>query len=62
MKMVITKEDMMKFAGEWILLFDDKIVDHSQSLEEILKIAEEYPEDKIVIAKAIPPLPKVTEK
>ena len=36
-----------KFDGEWILLFNDKIIDHSKNVEDILKLAEEkYPEDK----------------
>jgi hypothetical protein len=35
------------FSGEWILLFNDKIVDHSDNLEDMLKLAEEkYPDDK----------------
>jgi uncharacterized protein DUF5678 len=35
------------FSGEWILLFNDKIVDHSANLEDMLKLAEEkYPEHK----------------
>lgn len=36
-----------KFAGEWLLLFNDKIIDHSANVEDILKLAEKkYPEDK----------------
>lgn len=36
-----------EFAGEWILLFNNKIIDHSYNLEEILILAEEkYPEEK----------------
>ena len=42
------KEDFnKKFQGEWVLLFNDEIVDHSSNVEEILKLAEEkYPSDK----------------
>jgi len=46
-----------KFDGEWILLFNDEIVDHSKDVEEILKIAEEkfpvdrFPKDDIKISK-----------
>ncbi|MDH7506434.1 MAG: DUF5678 domain-containing protein [Candidatus Thermoplasmatota archaeon] len=46
-----------KFSGEWILLFNDEIIDHSANVEEILKIAEEkfpadkFPDDEIKIAK-----------
>lgn len=39
--------DSKKFAGEWLLLFNDKIVDHSANIEDILKIAEEkFPADR----------------
>ena len=40
-------ENFKKFSGEWILLFNDTIVNHSVNLEEVLKIADEkYPADK----------------
>jgi hypothetical protein len=52
------KEDInKKFTGEWILLFNDEIVDHSINIEEILKTAEEkypankFPDDEIKISK-----------
>lgn len=52
------KEDInKKFTGEWLLLFNDEIVDHSANVEEILKIAEEkfpaekFPDDEIKISK-----------
>jgi len=53
--MILDREDMEKFPGEWVLLFEDKIVSHSPDLEEILKDAEDFPLDEITIAKA-PPL------
>jgi len=35
------------FQGEWLLLFNDEIIDHSSNIEDILKLAEEkYPEDR----------------
>jgi len=38
---------LKKYSGEWILLFNDKIVDHSVNLEDMLKVADEkYPADK----------------
>ncbi len=46
-----------KFEGEWLLLFNDEIIDHSDNVEEILKLAEEkypsnkFPEDKVKISK-----------
>ena len=48
-----------KFPGEWLLLFNDKIVDHSINLEEILNIYEEkiniehIPEEEIKISKVL---------
>ena len=41
------EEMLKKYLGEWILLFNDQIVDHSVNLEDMLKVAEEkYPSDK----------------
>jgi hypothetical protein len=48
-----------KFSGEWLLLFNDEIVDHSSNVEDILKLAEEkyssekFPEDEIKITKVL---------
>lgn len=43
-----TDEEMRKYSGEWILLYNDKVVNHSVNLEDVLKVAEEkYPADKI---------------
>ena len=48
-----------KFSGEWILLFNDEIVDHSANVEDILKLAEEkfpadkFPDDEIKISKVL---------
>jgi len=33
-----------KFSGEWLLLFNNEIVDHSANVEDILKAAEEVVE------------------
>ena len=60
--MVLTKDDIEKFSGEWILLFEDKIIDHSYNLEDILKTAENYPEDEVIIAKAISPMQKFLDR
>ena len=46
-----------KFTGEWLLLFNDEIIDHSANVEDILKLAEEkypadkFPDDEIKISK-----------
>lgn len=48
-----------KFSGEWLLLFNDEIIDHSSNVEDILKLAEEkypsdrFPEDKVKITKVL---------
>lgn len=56
---MIQEGSTKKLPGEWLLLFNDKIVDHSSSVEEILKVAEEkypadkYPNDEIKISKVL---------
>ena len=57
---VMTEEDLFKkFSGEWVLLFDEEIVDHSSNIEDILRVAEEkypaekFPQDKIKISKVL---------
>jgi hypothetical protein len=53
------EEILKKYTGEWILLFNDKIVDHSLNLEDVLRVADEkypaekYPEDNIKISKVL---------
>ena len=54
------QEDVpQKFSGEWLLLFNDEIVDHSVNVEDILKLAEKkypadkFPDDEIKISKVI---------
>ncbi|MCU0851573.1 MAG: DUF5678 domain-containing protein [Candidatus Thermoplasmatota archaeon] len=40
-------EILKKYSGEWILLFNDEIVDHSMNLEDMLRIVDEkYPVEK----------------
>lgn len=56
---MIRDDILKKYSGEWILLFNDEIVDHSVNLEEVLRIADEkypadkFPEDTIKISKVI---------
>ena len=59
------REDLSKkFTGEWLLLFNDEIVDHSVNIEEMLKVAEEkfpadkFPDDEIKISKVLDGTPK----
>jgi hypothetical protein len=41
------EEILQKYSGEWILLFNDQIIDHSINLEDVLRTAEEkYPAEK----------------
>ena len=53
------EDQMKKYSGEWILLFNDEIIDHSVNLEEVLKVADEkfpsgkFPEDNIRISKVL---------
>ena len=48
-----------RLSGEWLLLFNDEIVDHSANVEDMLKLAEErfpadkFPNDDIKISKVI---------
>lgn len=52
-------EMLKKYSGEWILLFNDEIVDHSLNLEDVLRAvdekypAEKFPEDNIKISKVL---------
>lgn len=47
LKEMSRKEESKELSGEWVLLFNDKIIDHSANIEDMLKLAEEkYPEDK----------------
>ena len=53
------EDSSKKFSGEWLLLFNDKIVDHSANIEDILKLVEEkypadkFPDDDIKISKVL---------
>ena len=53
------EEILRKYSGEWILLFNDEIVDHSVNLEDVLRAADEkfpaekFPEDSIKISKVL---------
>ncbi|MEA2055809.1 MAG: DUF5678 domain-containing protein [Candidatus Thermoplasmatota archaeon] len=53
------EEASKKFSGEWLLLFNDEIVDHSVNIEDILKIYDEkyptdkFPKDEIKISKVL---------
>ena len=52
-------ELLKKYSGEWILLFNDEIVDHSINLQDVLRVVEEkyppnkFPEDNIKISKVL---------
>jgi len=41
------QKNLEGFTGEWILLFNDEIIDHSYNIEDMLILAEQrYPEEK----------------
>jgi len=50
---------LKRYSGEWIVLFNDEIVDHSYNLEDMLKLvdekypAEKFPDDNIKISKVL---------
>ena len=52
-------EILKKYCGEWILLFNDQVVDHSLNLEDVLRAADEkyptgkFPENSIRISKVL---------
>jgi len=56
---MVEKNVYDRYSGEWVLLFNDEIMDHSANVEDILRIAEEkypedeYPEDSIKITKVL---------
>ncbi len=44
----IMEEILKEYPGEWLLIFNDEIIDHSNNVEEILRKAEEeFPPDKL---------------
>ena len=57
-------EFFKKHSGEWLLLFNDEIVDHSVNLEDVLKVADEkypaekFPDDNIKISKVLQGTPR----
>jgi len=48
---MIDVDEMERFSGEWVLILEDKVINHSYNLEEMLKVAEDYPPEKVTIAK-----------
>ncbi len=47
------------YPGEWLLFFNDEIIDHSANVEDMLRLAEEkypadkFPDDVIKISKVL---------
>ena len=58
------KDYKKEFSGEWLLLFNDEIIDHSVNIEDMLLLAEEkypeekFPNDKIKITKVLQGSPR----
>lgn len=45
--MNVIENDEELSEGEWVLLFNDKIIDHSSNVEDMLRLAEEkFPQEK----------------
>ena len=40
-----------EFSGEWVILKDDKIIERNKDMGVILKLAEKYDDEKIIISK-----------
>ena len=53
------KDSLKDFSGEWLLLFNEEIVDHSSNIEDVLKSCEQkfpsdkFPNDEIKITKVM---------
>lgn len=58
------KDKNREFSGEWLLLFNDEIIDHSVNIEDMLILAQEkfpeekYPNDVIKISKVLQGSPR----
>jgi hypothetical protein len=56
---MIQENTKKELSGEWLLLFNDEVVDHSENIEDILRLCEEkfpadkFPDDEIKISKVI---------
>ena len=47
-----TTKEIEVLSGEWVLLFEDKIIDHSANIEDMLLLAEEqFPQDRFPSGK-----------
>jgi hypothetical protein len=61
---MLSKTEREIFSGEWILLFNDKMVDHSGNIEDMLLLAEQkfpnnkYPHDTVRITKVFQGSPR----
>jgi len=43
-----TMKETKVLSGEWVLLFEDEIIDHSANIEDMLILAaEQFPQDKV---------------
>jgi len=44
---MVQDNKLEKYSGEWVLLFDEEIVDHSVNLEDMLKLVDQkYPTEQ----------------
>ena len=42
---------MEELVGEWVILENDKIIEHNKDIKVILELAEKYDDEKITISK-----------
>lgn len=55
--MAVLEKNEELTEGEWVLLYNDKIIDHSSNIEDMLRLAQEkfpfekFPHDNIKISK-----------
>jgi len=42
---------MEKLSGEWFVLKDDKIIEHSKDIKNILELSKNYNDKEITISK-----------
>ena len=50
----ILREDMKEHEGEYVVVLNEEIVEHSKNISEIIKLSEKYPIDKAIITKIFP--------
>jgi len=50
----ISVEKMKKYEGEYVVIHNEEVVEHSKDFSKILRLAENYPKDEAIITKIFP--------